>query len=63
MARKDYFIKVQVIDIKSDGIQNDTIINFSSAKGRENLDRLIFKAINTEKGVTIELDRTEPAGS
>jgi len=63
MARRDYFVKVQVIDIAADRAEQASVINYSTSRGRENLDRLIFKCLNTGKGVTIELDRTELPGS
>ena len=63
MARKDYYIKVQIIDIPADRVEQSSVINYSTSRGRENLDRLVFKCLNTGKGVTIELDRTELPGS
>jgi len=63
MARKDYYVKVQVVDIKSDTAEVSTVINWSTNRGRDNIERLIFKCLNTGKGVTIELDRTELPGS
>jgi hypothetical protein len=63
MSRKDYFVKVQVVDIAADRAEQSSVINYSTNRGRENLDRLIFKCLNTGKGVTIELDRTEQPGS
>jgi len=59
--RKDYHVKVRTIDLETqEEIGATRNINYSTTRGREYLDRVIFSCLNTGKGVTIELDRVEP---
>ena len=59
--RKDYIVKVRAIDLtteEQDG--GDRTFNFSDPEGRGKLDRMIFWALNSGKGITIELDKKIP---